>query len=533
MILCFRLDVKDLPQHFPKVIHQKCRRGLERKVVKVKASIRKHGHVKHSALWDYETLIDFPPPTPRRCGFCKEYPFPAHNSLTCPIRLSGDQSRQTIGRPKKPLMKLADRKQGNERIKPLIEFFEKYCDENGEDKKDVIAFEYRRELNKSGKYLAAKTFDTFHDNPSLVLVQPLSPRKTASRSVMSGMSWNKSREDFTYMTQQGLPVLAGPLETDMYRWSISPMNVDYTMESIDGKFKTAYYAPKKPTKPCKGDWNDHDERSEMKRAYAKEKTAWKNKLRPAPGSDTLGHPTAPEAVKPNIISASYPYPNILAHCLHDSRDIILNTLDKNKVEHGIINVHTHLSDGCDGFGDFDLISSRTNLEHPDHGLSYDVKMMKIECAELSLVLFEDSGARVNSCKPVMRAAANENDHFSTHMITIPIERQRAAMEQVEMTVKLSDDYSLKTTFEIDPSKIDLKYNLDQSGLGDRNFGCHLCTAIRSTWFEKKSISEGFPMNRKLSNTIEEAERRRVNPDGDTQAHLKTFQKESLMSQFMK
>ena len=133
-------------------------------------------------------------------------------------------------------MKLSDRKQGKERIKPLIDLIENYCEANGEDLKDVLACLYRKELNNRGKYRGAKNFEKFDKNPSLILVKPLSPRKTASWSVMSGRSWNKSREDFAYMTQQGLPVLAGPGETDLYRWSISPMNVNFSMESIDGEF---------------------------------------------------------------------------------------------------------------------------------------------------------------------------------------------------------------------------------------------------------------------------------------------------------
>ena len=422
-------------------------------------------------------------------------------------------------------MELSDRKQGKQRISPLIEYFENYCESNGEDKKDVLAFEYRRELNNLGQYKAAKSFERFHKNPSMILVQPLSPRKTASRSVMSGMSWNKSREQFTYMSQQGLPVLAGPGETDLYRWSISPMNVSFHMESIDGNYETEYKAPEMPLKPTKEDWTNRVERSEVKKLYARKKSAWKNQLRPIPGSESLGAPNAPEVVKPNLVSASYPYPNILAHSIYDSREGIVKHLEDNKVKPGtVVEAHTHASDGCDGFGSWDLISSKTNLEHPDHGLSYDVKILKILSSEPSLTLFEDSGARVSSCKPVLRAAANENDHFSTHLCTIPIERQRSAMEQVKMTVKLNNDYSVKTTFEIDPSKIDLKYNLDQSGLGDRNYGCHLCTSHRSTWFNKESILTGFPLNRKLSQTVEEAERRRVNPDRETQQNLKDASK---------
>ena len=93
-----------------------------------------------------------------------------------------------------------------------------------------------------------------------------------------------------------------------------------------------------------------------------------------------------------------------------------------------------------------------------------------------------------------------------------------------MKIKLDDSYSLVSTFEIDPSKIDLKYNQDQSGLGDRNFGCHLCTAPRSSWFERGKVLAGFPLNRKLDETRMEAERRRINPDAQTQASLKLLSK---------
>ena len=94
------------------------------------------------------------------------------------------------------------------------------------------------------------------------------------------------------------------------------------------------------------------------------------------------------------------------------------------------------------------------------------------------------------------------------------------MEQVELTVQIDDDITLVSTFAIDPTKVDLKYNQEQSGLGDRNFGCHLCITPRSDWFRKESIVRGFPLNRTLASTIAEAERRRVNPDSETQEKLK-------------
>ena len=89
-------------------------------------------------------------------------------------------------------MSLNNRGQGKERIKEVVDFFDKYCDINQEDKKDVIAFEYRRLLFVEGTPKSAQTFESFHHQPSQILVKPLSPRNTASRIVVFGQSWIKS-----------------------------------------------------------------------------------------------------------------------------------------------------------------------------------------------------------------------------------------------------------------------------------------------------------------------------------------------------
>ena len=335
-------------------------------------------------------------------------------------------------------MSLVDRLQGKARIQPIIDFFEEFCSVNNENKKDVLAFEYRRQLHIEGKQKSARTFESFHKQPSQILVKPLSPRKTASRAVMTGMSWNKSRDEYTYLSQKGLHVLAGPCETDLYRWSISPMNVSFTMESLDGQFKADYVAPIKPVKPSNVDWSNRQEKETLKKNYAKKLTLWKNKLRPVTGSLSLGSPTTPESVKPNILSASYPYANVLAHSLYDSRHIIKENILKHGIPAGDVNIHTHASDGCDGFGNWDLISKKTDVELPDHGLSYDYKVMRIESTDHGVILFEDCGASVNACHPVMRAAANENCHFSTHSLTIPIERERSALEKVRIKGETSE-----------------------------------------------------------------------------------------------
>ena len=97
--------------------------------------------------WKLEKLPEFPKPVSlkRKCGFCKVVPDPVHNSLTCPVRLSMEKPGGR-GAPKKPLMSLSNRGQGKSRIRDLVDYFDRYCEVNQEDRKDVLAFEYRRQL---------------------------------------------------------------------------------------------------------------------------------------------------------------------------------------------------------------------------------------------------------------------------------------------------------------------------------------------------------------------------------------------------
>ena len=224
----FSVNVESLPSYVPKHMHDKCRVKLNRRAQTFKMSIRSKGWDKHCETWVPEKLPSFPKPVSmrRKCGYCKVVPDPVHNSLTCPLRLQQSGRR---GATKKPLMSLTNRTQGKQRIRELVDMFDNFCEVNNEDKKDVLAFEYRRALYNDGKPKSAKTFESFHQQPSQILVQPLSPRKTAGRVVVTGQSWNESRDNFTYMNQHGLPVYAGPSETDLYRWSVSPMNVSYQM----------------------------------------------------------------------------------------------------------------------------------------------------------------------------------------------------------------------------------------------------------------------------------------------------------------
>ena len=214
-----------------------------------------------------------------------------------------------------------------------------------------------------------------------------------------------------------------------------------------------------------------------------------------------------------------PYPNVLAFSLKDHSEKLEENLENLGVGHGEVDVRVECSDGCDGMSQYELSSKATSRGLPDHGLSYDMQLMKVSCEKG--VLLEANNSSIFSLTPVMRAQANENDHFATHTLTIPIESEREALEKCILKVKISENYTLNANdITIDTTKLDKKYNDEQGGLGDSNYPCLLCTFSKEDHRNPSLVKNGFPINRTYSDGVLEGERRRVNADSEPQDRLK-------------
>ena len=120
----------------------------------------------------------------------------------------------------------------------------------------------------------------------------------------------------------------------------------------------------------------------------------------------------------------------------------------------------------------------------------------------------------------MRASADENNHFSTHHLTVPIENERSALCNCTLKVKISDEYTLNATeINIDTSKIDKTLADEQGGLGLSTYPCLLCTFSKDEHRDKDKVMQGFPINRVYAEGVTEGERMRVNADLSTQQDL--------------
>ena len=137
----------------------------------------------------------------------------------------------------------------------------------------------------------------------------------------------------------------------------------------------------------------------------------------------------------------------------------------------------------------------------------------------TVTLYDSETVSVNSLQPVLRAACDENDHFSTHSLTIPIEQARQYL--CESDIRLSPEVILRTTkIEIITSKIDKKYADEQGGTGERNFPCNLCTSSKEDIRDVAQIEHGFDLNRTCEERKLVSEFQRITADKMTQEKLK-------------
>ena len=98
------------------------------------------------------------------------------------------------------------------------------------------------------------------------------------------------------------------------------------------------------------------------------------------------------------------------------------------------------SDGCDGAAGYGLMSKPTDRAVPDHSLAYDFGITEVSVTlpgSEKVILFESDNVSVYSLQQFLRAACNENDHFSTHYLTIKIESARRLLCDSVMEVQIS------------------------------------------------------------------------------------------------
>ena len=502
----YNIDVLAEDESIPKLLHRNCFKKVERAYKKSTTKSPKEAPPK---IKQFVSRL-------RKCTGCNQYNT-GHNRTSCPEISSNN-------RQKKRLMEMINRVKASGRCKEWLEYTEESCKDNNEDLVDVLAFHLRRELNKRGERVKATNFERIMKNEKTYL-DPYSPRSTWSRQISSRRSWNQYKDEYKYGKQHKKQVLAAPSLVDIERFRVCQKNVPFRLTASDGEV-FEYTPPQLPTKPnTQPGWKElsREVKHEQERLYRNELKQYKNKLRPdriRPSS------SLPESIRPNFIAVGNPYPNILAFSLFDIRDDILESLDEHpevELEEGILRVDILGSDGCDGAAGYHMMSKPTERDIPDHALAYDFGVTEVSAKVKGkkIVLYDSCAVSVYNLQPNLRAACNENDHYATHSLTLPIENSRKNLCESSIEVSLSSTVLLKSeSIEIITSKIDKKYADEQGGTGESNYPCNLCTASKVEIRDIKEIKKGFKLDRTYAKGVEVAEHRRVNIDKVTQDTLK-------------
>ena len=184
----YDIDIDSDPEYFPHLLHRSCSQLLER--------LLKRDDLRKKIIPEDLPRVPVFIQRASKCTGCNQYGT-GHNRSTCP-KLSAEKSGR---RKTKLLMDLNDRRQGNSRTKDWYDDTKKFCTDKGEDLKDLLAFTLRRVLYQEGLVEKAKNLEKVMKDESTSF-DPLSPRSTWSRQVVSNRSYNQYRDDYKFGKHQ-------------------------------------------------------------------------------------------------------------------------------------------------------------------------------------------------------------------------------------------------------------------------------------------------------------------------------------------
>ena len=129
------------------------------------------------------------------------------------------------------------------------------CVDNNEEIVDLLSFILRRVLLQRGEKSKAADFEKLMKD-SKTHLDPLSPRTTWSRQVVSKRSLNQYKDDWKFGKQYNNQVLASPDRVEIEKFRVSQKNVSFKLTSGEGEI-VEHLAPTVPPKPInQPGWKD-------------------------------------------------------------------------------------------------------------------------------------------------------------------------------------------------------------------------------------------------------------------------------------
>lgn len=382
------------------------------------------------------------------------------------------------------------------RLKPLIDKLNTFCEENTEDKKDVLFFlllSLLTEQNNTQKASAVEAIwkgldNTFTTDQCLALrVDKLETK-------------NQYKKEYDYLRQNtSVPILVTPKSLDDKEKEYMPPSSRWMIVDEESQ-KEIYHTPAKLVKSTR---------------TIVEKSAGGTSFEPLDVLQDLAK-GMPEIPRPNCAGVRWSYTDAIAKTLEELDVYISNSLsEKGLPREPDEPLLTTIKDGADGMGDISIHSERSERCLPDKAFRHSFVVLEsaLSNADEKVVLFrepEPNSVRVS--RPVLTVIADENNKASMIPCMSGIEAERKYLEGKVLKVQIPGQGIYRShRMQFFTSMVDEKLDRSQGGLAGAGstYLCTLCEATRET---AKSKLGSFSISRTESGITVAAEYARVNPE---------------------
>lgn len=357
-----------------------------------------------------------------------------------------------------------------QRIKPAIEFVDKYSKENGENPDEVTEALFLSSLHSRGQYLLAdairnKAVDKYYDlkmlNPDECLARRVALRQTRTEY---------SKEYKMFMANGKNNVLQCPNAVKKAEMKYFPDSCTYTYAN-EGAVVT------------------HNSTNILRLIDVQ--------------SGKFESPSWPQL---RFVGYRWVYASALCATVQEILDLQSQPITTITGNPAIVLV----KDGCDGLGDLKMWRDRNESCLPNKVIRYCFCVLEIYLESPTsekLYIYKNKNPNAEaSNRTLMTAIADENNKTSITTILSPILKEQKLVRESTLSITLASGDPFHFKVDVRMSMLDEKLDRCLSGLqsSSSSFLCTLCTAQREDWVENMgsySINRTVEYNRETANRL--------------------------------
>ena len=397
--------------------------------------------------------------------------------------------RRGPSRNKMPLSKVVDTQDcRTRRLKPFYDSFNKLCDDQYENKRDILFFMLRHELRKNGDLQTAKEIENLwkpERKTSLSVEQCLSLR------VDTLMTKGQYRQQYGFFEQNlDKNVLQPPSKLDNAEKTFLPGATEYQITDLNGNI-LLHHMPEDNPKPI-----------DILSNFDKNNT---------------------EVPTPNIKGVRWNYASAIAESLKEIEPKFDKKIIKESQSKTDKTLHTVIKDGADGLGEVSVYKEKGDKFLPDKAFRFSFAVMSSRCvsqnsSDKKLLYRAKNPNSVRTNRSLLECIADENNKASVYTTLLPIEKEREFLKDKILKVNMGEGQWRSHRIKFYNSTIDEKHDRAISGYqgSGSSFIRVLCHATHNNCKHQLGT---FKIERHLDETRKLANYVRLNPDNLNDAAL--------------